>query len=595
MKTGLLVAVLAGCGPGEEPNPPPPGGTWGAPITGGNMLLSSREGTAVIADPDRDRLVIMDLERGALVAELALPNDEPGRLIEDAAGRIHVALRRGGALLTLANGRDGAILARRAVCPEPRGLAHDPATDLVHVACTGGELVSLPASGGEAVRALRLDRDLRDVVVTGPNLRVTRFRTAEILTIDAAGNVLNREHPPAVNRLNFNSPEGRTQAVPTVAWRAIGLADGRVLVAHQRAHKGQLGTSPGGYGGGCGGGSIETALTIAGGASTPIAVRPFVAGALPVDVAISADGTQIAIATAGTHLVHTARTSEVLGSRDEDECPPNMGSGFPGDPGFPDEPGFPGGRLEGDGLGAPTSIAYLPDNRLVIFYPEAPALVVRPISGESRVISIPGDFGYDAGRALFHRQTVVGLSCASCHPEGRDDGVVWDFAGLGLRRTQSLGGGILERGPFHWVGDMRDLDQLMNDVFANRMAGGEISDTARASLGPWLNKIPAPAPSVPADTAAVERGAEVFTAAACGTCHNGAQLTNNQLVNVGTGGKFKVPSLLGIANRPPFMHNGCAPTLADRFGTCGGGDLHGVTSTLSQAELQDLVAYLESL
>ena len=36
-------------------------------------------------------------------------------------------------------------------------------------------------------------------------------------------------------------------------------------------------------------------------------------------------------------------------------------------------------------------------------------------------------------------------------------------------------------------------------------------------------------------------------------------------------------------------------TLRDRFGPCGGGDLHGETSTLSEAEIDDLVAYMETL
>jgi hypothetical protein len=45
------------------------------------------------------------------------------------------------------------------------------------------------------------------------------------------------------------------------------------------------------------------------------------------------------------------------------------------------------------------------------------------------------------------------------------------------------------------------------------------------------------------------------------------------------------------------MHNGCAPTLKDRFdkALCGGGDAHGTTSGLSPAEIQDLIAFLESL
>jgi hypothetical protein len=64
---------------------------------------------------------------------------------------------------------------------------------------------------------------------------------------------------------------------------------------------------------------------------------------------------------------------------------------------------------------------------------------------------------------------------------------------------------------------------------------------------------------------------------------------------VGTAGIFQVPSLIGVAARAPYLHDGCAPTLLDRFGPCGGGDRHGFTSNLSQGDLGDLVAYLESL
>ena len=74
-------------------------------------------------------------------------------------------------------------------------------------------------------------------------------------------------------------------------------------------------------------------------------------------------------------------------------------------------------------------------------------------------------------------------------------------------------------------------------------------------------------------------------------------LTNNQTVDVGTSGLFQVPSLRGVGWRPPYLHNGCAPTLAARFGnaSCDGGDMHGKTSQLTQAQIGDLVAFLESL
>ncbi|WP_437548016.1 hypothetical protein WME97_48425 [Sorangium sp. So ce367] len=43
------------------------------------------------------------------------------------------------------------------------------------------------------------------------------------------------------------------------------------------------------------------------------------------------------------------------------------------------------------------------------------------------------------------------------------------------------------------------------------------------------------------------------------------------------------------------MHDGCAKTLRDRFDPVCGGDRHGDVSALAPAQLDDLVAYLESL
>jgi cytochrome c peroxidase len=99
------------------------------------------------------------------------------------------------------------------------------------------------------------------------------------------------------------------------------------------------------------------------------------------------------------------------------------------------------------------------------------------------------------------------------------------------------------------------------------------------------------------DAAAVQRGLALFQDAqiGCSTCHNGPKLTNNQTVDVGTGGQFQVPWLVGVAARAPFLHNGCIITLQDRFGPWAGGDQHGKTSQLTAAQINDLVAYLESL
>jgi len=81
----------------------------------------------------------------------------------------------------------------------------------------------------------------------------------------------------------------------------------------------------------------------------------------------------------------------------------------------------------------------------------------------------------------------------------------------------------------------------------------------------------------------------------CTGCHNGPLLTNNQTADVGTGGLYQVPWLIGLAARAPFLHNGCAATVRERFGPCGGGDLHGHTSQLGAEQIGDLAAFLETL
>jgi mono/diheme cytochrome c family protein len=598
----LSSAMLSGCDGDKLGEHSQPSESWGVPISGGTLLIT-RDGTqAVIGDPDRNRVLVVVLASGETLADFTLePGDEPGRLIEDGAGRIHVALRQGGALLTL-DTTHKKVQERRAVCGEPRGLAWDSAKDVVHVACAGGELVTLPAAGGAATRSLRLERDLRDVLVRADGLEISTFRAAELLSVDAQGRVTSRRVPPTVKRIAATvglpaptPPSGDSpfavDAVPEVAWRTVELPSGGYLMTHQRAVKGQLdGTRPGGYGIGCGGnrGPVEAALTLMRPGQEPAALQPVVIGALPVDVAVSPNGDTIAVALAGSQLIHVA-SSDLLDRRDDKECPEPAGTS-------PLRFNF----TLSDELGSPTSLAWTPAAELVAYYPELPALVLRRGVGlsEARTIDLPGEVGYDAGRALFHRATVSGLACASCHPEGREDGQTWTFVETGARRTQSLAGGILARGPFHWEADMADLTELMNDVFTKRMSGGDITTSEKRALGPWLDRIPAPVPVAIADAAALARGKALFDSpqVGCSGCHGGPLFTSNAKSEVGTAGVFKAPSLLGVAARAPFMHTGCARTLRDRFSAaCGGGDQHGVTSHLSAAQLDDLVLYLESL
>jgi mono/diheme cytochrome c family protein len=584
LTVGLGIVLWAGCSvdTGFEPPPPPP---WGAPISGGTMTVTRDGGRVIVADPDRDRVYIVDLttERLAEVIELA-PGSEPGRVIEDDAGRIHVALRGSGELLTVTGG-DRQL---RGVCGEPRGIAYEAAKDLVHVACATGELVSLAPGGGVPTRVVRLERDLRDVIVRDTGLAVTTFRSANVLVLDDTGAITTRITPPVVQRRDggggipfegdgSGSGSGELVDAPAaVAWRTIMLADGRLLMAHQRRVGTTLRVITGGYGGSCGGGAVESTLTFVGTDNQATAVAPIFNATLPVDVAVSPTNGDVAVVAVGQESV-------MLLSKSSSQTP-DMGECA----------AAPATQMPGLQVGAPTAVAWTPSGVLVTFYPESGGITLQSAQ-IARGISLADRPRQDLGRSLFHRATPVGLACASCHPEARDDGGVWTFETLGVRRTQNLGGGILSRAPYHWGADMPTLHALVEDVFTQRMAGEFIDPEQERALGAWLDRIPAPR-GVVADSAAVARGAELFSASeqGCASCHNGALLTNNHMANVGLG-LVKVPSLVGVGGRAPFMHTGCAATLTDRFGTCGGGDMHGRTSHLTAAELADLTAYLESL
>jgi mono/diheme cytochrome c family protein len=246
-------------------------------------------------------------------------------------------------------------------------------------------------------------------------------------------------------------------------------------------------------------------------------------------------------------------------------------------------------------VGQPIAVAYAGDGTLVVQSREPAMLSVGSVT-----ISLSTISRADTGHTVFHANAGGFVACASCHSEGDDDGRVWSFDCVGARRTQSLQVGLRGSEPFHWSGDETDFNRLMSDVFVGRMSGPSLgSDQMNALIG-WIDTQPRPLRATPPDPSAVERGRALFSdagGAACAACHSGSRFSNNKSEDVGTGGLFQVPSLIGIGTRGPFMHSGCAKTLTDRFSntTCGGGDKHGITSKLSSGQIADLVSYVDSL
>jgi len=551
--------------PVSASRPPPP-------ISGGTLLVTADKTTAVAADPDRDRVVIADLASKSVSGEIAFKvGDEPGRVVEGAPGRVHVALRRAGAIATIDLDQKK-LVKRTDVCPAPRGMAYD--NGVLHVACAGGELISFDPSSDIVVRRLKLVDDLRDIVVQGSDLLVTRFRSATVLRIDVNGQITETQTLTPGGEFSFG-----TEAA--VAWRMVSVPNGGVGVVHQSATTNVVVPEPGGYGqqGPCGEGLVNSFVSLGDGVvgNSLVTGGALQQATLPVDVAFSADGAKFAVVGAGSSSVFETYTGSYrLASGDTGGCSPQATKPFE--------------------HGQPIAVAYAHSVRIV--QTRQPA---RIVIGEADIIELGGESMYDTGHAIFHESAspMVNMACASCHPEGHEDGRVWQFSDVGARRTQSIAGGILGTAPFHWNGDLDGFDSLMSNVFTGRMAGPDLDPGKKLAAARWIDSIPKVTISPVADVAAVERGQAIFNDAkvACATCHSGARLTNNQSVDVGTFGMMQVPSLQGLAARAPFMHDGCAKTLEERFTNtaCGGGDQHGQTSHLSVNEIADLVMYLETL
>ncbi len=509
--------------------------------------------------------------------------DEPGRLAEDAAGRVHVVLRRGGAIVSI-DAASGTVIARRTVCGAARGVAYQKATDQVHVACAGGELVSLPAAGGAPVRTIMLDRDLRDVVVAANgSLLVTTFRKAEVLVIGADGRLTSRLPPGsgAVPTMR-GTVEMRT---PAVAWRMAALDDSRgsVVILHQTGVTDLVDPAPGGYAGAKNCGAIvQPGLSVlTPGTSSPPVATGLGGLTLAIDVAVSPDHQKVALAVAG----NSGGQEPTIVEESLQAASPPTPIACGGDHNHVVRP--PPGQV--------VAVSYA-QTGVLFAQTREPAALWRSDTGATT--SLASDSRADTGQLIFHVNAGGGLACASCHPEGGEDGRVWNFVCMGARRTQSLRGGVSETTPFHWDGGESDLSALLDDVFSGRMAGPLLTDDQKSALRAWVDTIPAMPIVAGLDRSAVARGGALFQdpKLACATCHAGVLLTNNETLEVGTGRPLQVPSLRGLSWRAPFMHDGCAATLAGRFSStsCGGGDKHGATSALTAAQIGDLIAYLES-
>jgi cytochrome c553 len=205
----------------------------------------------------------------------------------------------------------------------------------------------------------------------------------------------------------------------------------------------------------------------------------------------------------------------------------------------------------------------------------------------------------ERGAELFRRGedfTLGGvLACASCHPEGRSDGLSWRL-GRAILQTPMLAGRVEDTGPYKWTGEDSSLRESFTHTL-ERIGGSPLDIKASdfTALAAYITSLPKPRPPSITDAEALARGQKLFERE-CAACHAGEKTTDRGRHEFATTlRKVDTPSLIGLAHSAPYYHDGSAIDLAALLDDRG--SIHDMidTSALTADERRDLITFLESL
>jgi DNA-binding beta-propeller fold protein YncE len=218
-----------------------------------------------------------------------------------------------------------------------------------------------------------------------------------------------------------------------------------------------------------------------------------------------------------------------------------------------------------------------------------------------------------AGEAIFYdatRSLDQWYSCHTCHYEGGGNTVTFDTrndGSTGTYKTVLPLWGVARTGPWTWHGWQRDLPTALEKSLVDSMQGPQPSQRDVAALAAFLDTLQAPpSPFREHDgslSAAAQRGHEIFISprAGCRSCHAGDDFTSADLHDVGQGRAsdvyqgFSPPTLRGLHRKMMFLHSGRVTSLRVLLAGPHGPDLVSGLAPFSMQELDDVVAYLESL
>lgn len=345
----------------------------------------------------------------------------------------------------------------------------------------------------------------------------------------------------------------------------------------------------------------------------------------PWGVACSPDGKKLVITHAGSHEVSVIDWPELLSrlatleDKIEDKDPQEYygAAKVAGD--VPNDLSFLVGLrkridLPGNGprgiafLGKQAAVAVHFSDTLVFLNPSIRnvkrSITVTPLGPEPVLTDVRrGEMLFNDGTICFQKW----LSCASCHPDVRTDGLNWDLMNDGLGNPKNVRSMVLahQTPPVMWSGVRANAETAVRTGIRYILFSVRPEEEALA-IDAYLKQVaPMPSPHLVEGklSESAERGKAVFydKRSGCVICHSGPLYTDNEQHNVKTKSeidrrdKFVTPSLIECWRTAPYLHDGRYTTIEDLMHKGKHGETVADLSKLSDQEMKDLIEFVKSL
>jgi DNA-binding beta-propeller fold protein YncE/mono/diheme cytochrome c family protein len=604
---------------GEREMPPPAFALDGASLGGpkapagvdarapahlaGGTIAALGDGALVI-DPDSGELVRVD-RAGKVTARLPIGPTAAQLVVDRARNTAYVSDRRGDRVVVVdLAGETPKVRDRWRTPAEPFGLALSPdGKTLLVTTVADRTLVAFDSStGADAGGKVRWRRALgvepRGVAISpdGERAMVTYLTSSHVDGFDLADPSRRRAIPLGHGKAvavtaTTDSIEAATtgRRFPRNAFAVRFVGNDLAIVPHQVStplQETRFGENTGSYGGGFES-PIHHALTIIASADRelPRQVAAQIAAHQPRAMAWDPGRDRLIVAGHGSDSLLVVDAASQAGIRHVSDI------------------------TLGDRSCGPEGVAFADDGdiwvyctvsrktaRVTIDPQNVAKVTMNAVVAETRLSELEHQ-GFDLFRRGndFRLSSRGSMACASCHAEVRTDGLSWRIESQTLQ-TPVLSGRVASTHPYKWDGGDATLEISLSSTM-RRLGGGGLRKDENRALAAFLESVPSPRTPTRA-AAEVARGKRLFASAelGCSACHGGSRLTDRTRHDLaGTLDKVDTPSLIGLASSAPYYHDGSAATLeallTDR------GLVHGMADVtdLSDAQVADLVAYLETL